>query len=217
MLSFVSSLTEADLPSHFTNPYKTGHTARNLLLFLTRRDRLAWTLLAIGEAPGYRGAVMSGVPLSSLATLADPWGDPWESFGPSKGYSFPPNPLYWREATATIIWESFAMHLADSPLPLTWNAVPFHPQKNGRASNASLRANQLHIGQPWIERLLELFPNVFPVAVGRRACETLCQLKVDHEAIRHPSRGGKQEFSMGLARVRSLMSPPPATSSLTVA
>jgi hypothetical protein len=108
-----------------------------------------------------------------------------------------------RESTATIVWQCLAEYFAEAPIPLTWNAVPFHPWQGHVDSNASLSHQSLNLGQPWVEKMLDLFPNARPVAVGVRACEALCELEVEHDKVRHPSRGGKAEFAAGLLRVNA--------------
>lgn len=202
---YVRLLVETDVPPHLSNPYRSHSAARNLSIFLSRRDPLAETILLVGEAPGYRGAAVSGVPFASLSTLGDAWGDPWESFGPTAGYLLPASAQYWREATATIVWRVLARLFGSIPLPLTWNAVPFHPFGSSLQSNAPLTKRDLAIGQPWIEALLELFPHVLVVAVGARADDALNAIGIEHRAVRHPSRGGKAHFVHGLATISSVL------------
>lgn len=197
----VSSLANAKAPGGFRNPYACRTAARNLELFLSRRDPSATQMLFVGEAPGYRGAAISGVPFCSLRVLLDDWEDPWGAFGSKSGYSACEPSEYWREATATLFWSGVAREMADWPLPLTWNAVPFHPVGPDPASNRPVIQPEIAIGRPWLELILELFPNHIALAVGRRGELALGQLGMPCTAIRHPSRGGKQEFLAGLVRV----------------
>ena len=155
-------------------------------------------MLMVGEAPGYRGAARSGVALASIAILLDSWDDPWDAFGPSKGYIAPRNLSITKESTATMVWNGAATLLAPTPLPLTWNAVPFHPVGAGPDSNRSLRASEVACGGSWLERLMDLFPRSHPVALGNRASDALGSLGVEHLKVRHPSRGGKMQFLAGL-------------------
>lgn len=202
---YVRLLVETSAPPHLSNPYRSRSAARNLSIFLSRRDPSAKTILLVGEAPGYRGAAVSGVPFASLSTLGDAWGDPWESFGPTAGYWVPASAQFRREATATIVWQVLARLFGSIPLPLTWNAVPFHPFGSSLQSNAPLSKRDLAIGQPWIEALLELFPHVLVVAVGARADDALNAIGIEHRAVRHPSRGGKVGFVDGLTAISSLL------------
>ena len=195
---FVLSLVDEPMPAGFRNPYAAPEAANNLLVFLRDRDPHERTLLFVGEAPGYRGAALSGVAFSSLQILVSNWQDPWRSFGPEAGYEVPEAAKFYRESTATMVWEIFAEHLGSAPLPLTWNAVPFHPWRDQLDSNAPLRRKSVSIGRRWIEELLNLYPNAIPVAVGLRAHDALTTLGITHAALRHPSMGGKQRFAKGV-------------------
>lgn len=196
----MNGLTTAETGPGLRNPYSAAHAAHNLKTFLGSHDPAAWCLLLVGEAPGYRGAAVSGVPLASLSVLTEDWSDPWQAFGPCSGYREPSDglPSFRREATATIVWEVLHEVLVDAPLPLTWNAVPFHPHGAREHSNRPLRRTDYATGLAWLERLLVIFPNVRPIAVGRAASNALQQLGVHHSAVRHPSRGGKLAFRAGL-------------------
>jgi len=199
---YVSSLATATPPARFRNPYQQPTAAHNLRVFLGTRDPTIPTILLVGEAPGYRGAALSGVPLSSLAILTEAWNDPWSAFGPGAGYRAPKVVPYSREATATIVWSCLSTLLRSHPLPLTWNAVPFHPVGGSPNSNAPLAHADVPLGREWLERLIDLFPKTIPVAVGNRACDALRSLSVGHYVVRHPARGGKSDFSEG---IRDLM------------
>ena len=200
---FVNSLSEARPQPPFANPYRSAVAAHNLGVFLTNRDPHARTLMLIGEAPGYRGAALSGVALTSLAILVDSWLDPWDAFGPEAGYRLPVEPVALREATATMVWRSVADVFGDCTLPVTWNAVPFHPRGSFPHSNAPILSGDVSLGRDFLERLLDMFPNVIPVAVGRRAGDALRSLGADSREVRHPSRGGKNAFVVGLNDIRA--------------
>lgn len=210
---YVSSLASVHPPRGFRNPYVQPAAAHNLRTFLYGRERTARTLMLVGEAPGYKGAAISGVALSSVSTLTEAWGDPWGAFGPLAGYKTPPSARHNREATATIVWTSLSRILQDIPLPLTWNAVPYHPIGISGSSNAPLAKRDVALGVPWLERLLELFPNSVPVAVGNRACDALKSLGISHHGIRHPARGGKASFTQGLRGVKRSLEGPHAQDS----
>ena len=202
---FVRRLSRAEPPPPFVNPYRHEVPAQNLLRFLEFQRDLSTTILLVGEAPGYRGAARSGVPFTSLAILTEDWGDPWDAFGAQSGYIEAIPPLFRREATATIVWRALATHAESCSLPVTWNSVPFHPAGPIPHSNSSLKSSSVAIGRSWLFEILELFPNVVPVAVGRRASEALMQLRVSHSSVRHPSRGGKAQFIAGLHDVISCL------------
>ena len=88
------------------------------------------------------------------------------------------------------------------PLPLLWNAFPFHPFHAGNPhSNRIPSAGELAIGERFVARLLRLFAIERVVAIGNHADRTLARLGVAHEKVRHPSQGGKRLFVDGMARL----------------
>lgn len=152
-----------------------------------RRDRLRtylleqWSapLLFVAEAPGYRGARLSGVPMTSLRQL--------------EGGKAP------AEATATRIRAGLARHgLLDQVL--LWNIVPFHPHKPGDPrSNRPPTRQECQQGLAWVTRLAE---GRRIVTVGDKARQHLPGA-AGH--VRHPSNDTRQEFPAQLeALVASL-------------
>ena len=197
---FVAALAEArpDPALRLNNPYRSGIAARNLDQYLQIDRTQAPAILFVGEAPGYRGAVLSGVPFASLSTLTTAWNDPWGAFGPAAGFLTPPGSGCVREATATIFWEVAADSLGSLALPLTWNAVAFHPfEDSGRGNRTPSRA-EIREGQGWLVDFIELFRPQCTVAVGRRAESALDEIGMEFIAVRHPSHGGRELFSAGV-------------------
>jgi hypothetical protein len=88
------------------------------------------------------------------------------------------------------------------PLPLLWNAFPFHPHHEGNPlSNRVPTAQELETGSRFIEWLLRLFAIREVAAIGNQAARSLAQLGVPHVKLRHPSMGGKQKFMEGMAQL----------------
>jgi len=111
------------------------------------------------------------------------------------------------EASATMVWATIR---CIEPLPMLWNAFPFHPFVKGNPfSNRMPTASELRIGAPFLEWLLKLFPIERVVAIGNLAEHTLTDLEIPHEKVRHPSQGGKQKFIDGMARLSHQMSSRP--------
>jgi uracil-DNA glycosylase len=112
-------------------------------------------ILLVGEAPGYRGTRVSGIPLTSERQLT--------GIGPA-------------EATATIVHRALdELGLAGDVL--LWNVVPTHPgdeRSNRRPSRAEVRA-----GLPFAR---ELARGRRVVPVGRVAHEALGGVYVRHPA-----------------------------------
>jgi uracil-DNA glycosylase len=131
-----------------TNFYRDGERAPLL------RDRLAAyldarrdaPLLLVGEAPGYRGARVSGLPFTSERQLS--------GTGPA-------------EATATIVHRVLAeLGLGDAVL--LWNVVPTHP--GTETSNRAPTAGEVRAGSGFAR---ELARGRTVLAVGRIAAAAL--------------------------------------------
>jgi uracil-DNA glycosylase len=138
---FVTRLAAAQIGTTF-NFYREGANAAK------RRERLARyleekrhaRLLLVGEAPGFRGARVSGIPFTSERQLS--------GTGPA-------------EATATVVQDTLAELELDA---FCWNVVPTHPGTEG--SNRRPTADEVAAGVPF---LAELASGRTVVAVGRLA------------------------------------------------
>jgi len=140
---FIERLAEARVGETF-NFYRDGERAALL------RERLAAYLderrearfLIVAEAPGYRGARVSGIPLTSERQLS--------GSGPA-------------EATATIVHRTLdELGLAEDVL--LWNVVPTHP--GDESSNRRPTRVEVEAGVPFAR---ELARGRRVVAVGRLA------------------------------------------------
>jgi hypothetical protein len=172
-VSLVEELARARIGATF-NFYREGTGAK------LRRERLRAYLAAraeapvvlVAEAPGYRGARVSGVPLTSERQLS--------GAGPA-------------EATATIVHRG----LAETGLTrsvLLWNVVPTHPHLPGRPdTNRRPTRAEVEASLPFL-RALAGGRRVVPV--GR-----LAQAVLGGEYVRHPSRGGARPFLEALRRI----------------
>jgi uracil-DNA glycosylase len=150
----VDELVKAEIGETF-NFYRDGRDAnlrrRRLREYL--RSRADAPFLLVGEAPGYRGARVSGIPFTSERQLS--------GSGPA-------------EASATIVHRVLA-ELGLEESVLLWNVVPTHPgteTSNRRPSRAEIEA-----GLPYV-RLLSCGRRV--VAVGRLAESALGAPYVRH-------------------------------------
>jgi uracil-DNA glycosylase len=151
------------------NQYAFAEVLRNRLSdYLARR--LGAQLLLVGEAAGYRGARVSGLPFTSERQLT--------GTGPA-------------EATATIVHRVLA-ELGVEDDVLLWNVVPTHPHRPGEPdSNRRPRADEIEASRPFLEQLAA---GRRVVPVGRVA-----EAAIGMAGLRHPSHGGASEFRAGLA------------------
>jgi uracil-DNA glycosylase len=198
---------------HVANPYAGAGAApwrrRNLARYLaavTAEDAgrdAAPAVALIGEAPGYRGCAVTGIPFTSRQVLSADAGC-WGLFAPAGYAAGEALGRPWAEATATLVWRHLPGALGALPRPpLLWNAYPFHPRpRAARPGNRGLTAAELAEGTAYLELALGLCPGVRPIAVGRAAALSLARLGVTPLAVlRHPSHGGGGAFAAGLAAV----------------
>src|SRR5438552_3843168 len=143
-----------------------------------RRERLGeylearWSapILLVGEAAGYRGARVSGVPFTSERQLT--------GTGPA-------------EASATIVHRVLEeLGLVEDVL--LWNVVPTHPHRPGDPySNRRPTRAEVGDSRPFLDTLAR---GRRALPVGR-----LAQSVLGGPYLRHPSHGGAAHFKAGLA------------------
>jgi uracil-DNA glycosylase len=199
---FIHPLAATIVTGPAFNQYAPGGEANrlrrhNLRLYLHRMTAVQPNVLLVGEAVGYRGGRLTGIPFASRAIILDEEG----FFGPSRGYRAPAEDGFpHAEATATILWQAVA---AMQPLPLLWNAFPFHPYVSGRPlSNRAPTKAERELGRPFLAGLIALFSIQRVVAVGKTAAAGLAAMGVSCHAIRHPSHGGKSAFLDGIKTIQ---------------
>lgn len=207
--SFLSELASVELSDRATNQFSrtTGDLRenavrrRNLRLYLDELDAIAPTTLLIGEAVSYRGGRLTGIAFVSESVMLG--GVDTRSgrvLGADHGYrKATSGPRLSTEASATMVWSTIREL---DPLPLLWNAFPFHPFHAGNPqSNRAPTSAELLIGQRFIERLMRLFAFDNVVAIGNHASASLQKMDIAHTKVRHPSQGGKNLFVAGMARL----------------
>lgn len=163
-----------------------------LRAFFTTRPR--WLLL--GEAAGYQGAHVSGIPFTSERLLLEGMIPRIDIDGRRLSTRARP----WSEPSATTVWGTLhALDRADATI--LWNAYPWHPHRPGEPqSNRTPTPTERRAGVPVLEALLAAFPGVRCFAVGRNAAASLAEVGVAATPLRHPSMGGATAFRDGLRR-----------------
>jgi uracil-DNA glycosylase len=155
--------------------------------------------ILIGEAPGYQGCKVSGIPFTSERLVLEgtiPRVKP-------KGHRLSTRTRPWSEPSATIVWG--ALHeLGIADRILLWNAYPWHPHKpDNLHSNRTPTPDERESGRPVLLGLLKAFPNARLFALGRQAEHTLAALGISATPLRHPAMGGATKFRAGLRRALS--------------
>jgi uracil-DNA glycosylase len=174
---------------------------RNLAIYLEEMLGRSPKVLLVGEAPGFRGTTITGVPFTNRTILEGP-ANSFGLFGPGKGYVLPADAAgVAAEPTATVMWEVLAEL---EFLPVLWSAYPFHSHVPGRPlSNRSPTAAEAALGTPFWQALTELFPIESVVAVGNVAQRSLQRTGLNAPKIRHPAHGGRAGFKLGLQELLS--------------
>ena len=167
--SFVDRLAAARIGETFNQYAHARALCERLAAYLVRRAEAP--ILLVGEAAGYRGARVSGLPFTSERQLT--------GAGPA-------------EATATIVHRVLA-ELGLEEQVLLWNVVPTHPHRHGepRSNRRPMRA-EVAAARPFVD---ELARGRRVVGVGR-----LAEAVLGAPYVRHPSHGGAERFREGLAR-----------------
>lgn len=172
------------------NPYKDPHLLNNLKHYFEYLYNLDQNhILLIGEAPGYTGCRLTGIPFSSAKLIE-------ESLHPLFTHLRDKIVLEKSESekTAGIVWEELE---GRDIIPIFWNAFPFHPFKKGnQRTNRAPTAKEVEEGQWYIKELIKRFQPTTIAAIGRKGEIALQKLQIESEVkyIRHPSYGGKPDF-----------------------
>jgi uracil-DNA glycosylase family 4 len=148
---FVSRLAAARIGETF-NQYAVSPLRRERLRSYLEARRAAEVVL-VGEAAGYRGARVSGIPFTSERQLT--------GSGPA-------------EATATIVHRVLARLGVEDDV-LLWNVVPTHP--GSESSNRRPTRDEVQAAAPFLE---ELTHGRVAIAVGRLAAAALDAPYVRH-------------------------------------
>jgi hypothetical protein len=169
---------------------------RNLELYLEEMLDRSPKVLLLGEAPGFRGMRITGVPFTNRTMFQGP-ANSFGLFGPGKGYILPPEAAeVAAEPTATVMWQVLAEL---EFLPLLWSACPWHTHRPGEPqSNRTPRTAEARLGTPFWHALAELFGIETVVAVGNVAHRALLSSGFSAPKVRHPSHGGRSGFKRGL-------------------
>lgn len=180
----------------FSGPGNGELRRHNLELYLREMAEREPRVLLVGEAPGYRGMRVTGVPFTNRGILGSSGGC-FGLFGEANGYAVPTDlPSVAAEPTATVMWNVLAEL---DFLPLLWSAYPLHPHRVGEPlTNRTPSAADVAIGRQFWHALRGIYPIQTVVAVGNIAYRSITATGESVTRVRHPSHGGKVEFANGL-------------------
>ena len=186
---FIAELSAvSDAGRLIVNPYQHKKCRVNLERYLLNLQREGPDIMLIGEAPGYRGCALTGIPFTDEVQLKLPenyyaLGD-WQRDNDTGDTS---------ERSATAVWRELRRYRI---IPLIWNVFPFHPYKEGKEhSNRTPTQSEIREGIKYIEMLISIFSiqesKIF--AIGKKAQTALDFIDNDH-VIRHPAYDLKRKF-----------------------
>jgi uracil-DNA glycosylase len=150
-LDFVERLARARIGETYNQYAGSAKLCERLGSYLEARS--AAEVVLVGEAAGYRGARVSGIPFTSERQLT--------GSGPA-------------EATATVVHRVLA-ELGVEDEVLLWNVVPTHP--GSETSNRRPTREEVDAASPFLE---ELTRGRVAIAVGRLAASVLEAPHVRH-------------------------------------
>lgn len=152
-------------------------------------------ILLLGEAPGWRGMTVTGVPFTSVREA---------EAGVLPGLELPPAPQAPWEASSRVFWET--MSAWQGPLPLSWPVYPHHPFVAGMPqTNRTPRSSEVRAGGPVALELIRALGVETVVAVGRKAQGALAEAGIEAPAVRHPAQGGARMFADQLLSLNRAM------------
>ncbi len=127
---FINCLSQTILPKpNATNLYSGDDElsvvrCENLRIYLNRMQLLNPSVMIVGEAPGYNGCRLTGIPFTSEYILKNQVVP--GIFEPEYGYKFQTGTKHQKERSATIVWNALSELHKHCPMPLIWNIFPFH-------------------------------------------------------------------------------------------
>lgn len=170
------------------NPYRNDICRYNLLHYLRHLEINKVDIMLIGEAPGYRGCALTGIPFTDEVQLK------YSGNNYAIGTWLRPNETgNTSERSASAMWSALRRYHIT---PLMWNVFPFHPYKADKmTSNRPPTQIELCEGIKYVNALISIFAikesQIF--TIGKKAKVAL-GLTDDNHCIRHPANDYKKEF-----------------------
>jgi len=191
--SLLNELFQRESSEFVFNQYKDITILNNLKQYFLYLLRYNPHILLIGEAPGYKGCKLTGIPFTSGNIIRNSEHKIFKEIG---------NGIVLHkiisENTATILWDFL---YTNKIIPILWNAFPFHPHQNGiLESNRKPNMTEIEEGKIFLKIVYDLFKPTKLCSLGRVG-ETILNELFPREKIiyiRHPSYGGEKDFIKGM-------------------
>lgn len=193
----LSLLTRRQSTDVVTNFYLNNVLLSNLRVYLEYLVENPPDYALVGEAPGYKGCLLTGIPFTSQHILKN---------SDNVFFNLCREKLHilgaQRENTASVIWKQFDK----CQTPLFWNAFPYHPHTDkNKNTNRKPTVSEIKEGRVILEIVLKLVKPKIIIGVGQASHVALTKLNLSNsfQKVRHPSYGGVKEFIGGLERART--------------
>lgn len=194
--TLLESLSERESSEIVFNQYQDEGIRNNLRLYLGYLIRNRPDILMIGEAPGYRGCRLTGIPFTSGVVIKNSRHKIFKEIGGKIKLH-----QVVSENTATILWDFLDN---DRPVPILWNAFPFHPHDSDMPeSNRKPDVMEIEEGKKYLKIVYDLFKPKKICSLGRIGETVLKEMFSNGKIIyiRHPSYGGKKNFIEGMQKI----------------
>ena len=179
---FIEELAQAESNSILTNVYAGSSLQNeicrhNLSLYFHYMLKNNSHVILVGEAPGYRGCRLSGIPFTCEDMFTQEWLP--DLMGINLGYRIFSKDKPERELSALTVWPKLKeWYNQYGKVPLLWNICPFHPHKeNNDKSNRTPYAQEIMAGKEFLIKLLDLFEIKHIGSIGRKAEKAIKGMK----------------------------------------
>ena len=134
----------------YRNPVLTNNLKAYLETMLKTQQQSGSRVMLVGEAPGFKGGRLTGIPFSSGKLLQ-------ESDHPFIKVLRPQLELdsCEQENTASMVWQYLSQQ---AEVPVFWNAFPFHPHPSRvQKKNRNPKQSEIEEGAEYLEMMVEIF------------------------------------------------------------
>lgn len=194
----LEALREFSSSPKVANPYSREDASNNLNAYLEGLIQLPYSGdLFVGEAPGWAGCALTGIPFTSEAIIRKRSHPFLANISPRLHVAGAQT-----EPSATIVWDYLS---CVSALPAFWNIFPFHPhERNCPRTNRPPTQKEIDIGTDILRLLVEILNPRRIFAIGRKPERVISShhQEIYCGYIRHPAHGGKNKFINGMKGVR---------------
>jgi hypothetical protein len=194
---FIDELKKQKSTFTVSNPYLESGVSENLKAYLECMINIdGKRILLIGEAPGYKGCKITGIPFTS--------GKVFEKVKHPVLLEIKDKLILSKieaESTATIVWNYLA---TKNSTPLFWNSFPYHPHPKGNENkNRAPTDEEIKYGVKFLRDLYAIFKPEIIAGIGKSGvdCAERAFPELTIQYIVHPSFGGKAEFKKGMDEI----------------